>query len=152
MRGKSFLLGGNGWGDREAPPNVRKTGHVFTRDHNALNSSAGAVLNIARDSMAANGFSPATRVFEAAGADACIITDAWEGIEMFLAPGQEILVARDGADVDAILAELTPSRARALGEAAGARIRREHTYAIRAAQVDSLLRRAAEMKREMVVS
>ncbi|MCW2285346.1 spore maturation protein CgeB [Rhodoblastus acidophilus] len=152
MREKTFLLGGNGWGDHATPPNVRRTGHVFTRDHNALNSSAGAVLNIARDSMAANGFSPATRVFEAAGADACLITDAWEGIDMFLAPGRDILVARDGADVEAILAELTPAQARAMGEAAGARIRREHTYAQRAAQVDVLLRRAAEMKREKAAS
>ena len=55
------------------------------------------MLNIARDSMAAIGFSPATRVFEAAGAGACLITDAWEGIELFLEPDAEILVARDGA-------------------------------------------------------
>ncbi len=43
------------------------------------NSTALAVLNIARESMATIGFSPATRVFEAAGAGACLITDAWDG-------------------------------------------------------------------------
>ena len=43
------------------------------------------------------GFSPATRVFEAAGAGACLITDAWEGIESSSSPSEEILVARDGA-------------------------------------------------------
>ena len=69
------------------PANVNYIGHVYTADHNALNCSALAVLNVARDSMAAIGFSPATRVFEAAGAAACIITDAWEGIELFLEPG-----------------------------------------------------------------
>ena len=51
--------------------------------------------------MASVGFSPATRVFEAAGAGACLITDAWEGIELFLTPNEEVLVARDGADVAA---------------------------------------------------
>ena len=57
------------------------------------------MLNVARDSMATTGYSPATRVFEAAGAGACLITDAWVGIELFLKPGEEVLVARDGRDV-----------------------------------------------------
>ena len=98
------------------------SGHVYTHQHNAFNRSNLAVLNIARDSMAAIGFSPATRVFEAAGAGACLITDAWEGIELFLEPGEEMLVARDGQDVAEHLAALTPERARAIGLAAhGAR-------------------------------
>ena len=71
-------------------------GHVYTRDHNAFNCTPRAVLNISRDSMARYGFSPATRVFEAAGAGACIVTDAWEGIELFLEPGAEVLVADSG--------------------------------------------------------
>ena len=104
--GRSFLLGGAGWGDKPVPTNVRAIGHVGTADHNAFNCSPLAVLNVARDSMAAVGFSPATRVFEAAGAAACLITDAWEGIEQFLVPDEEILVARDGADVAAHLAEV----------------------------------------------
>jgi spore maturation protein CgeB len=152
LKDRDFLLGGNGWKDRAVPANVRKIGHVYTRDHNALNSSALAVLNIARDSMAETGFSPATRVFEAAGADACLITDAWQGVEMFLTPGEEILVARDGADVADCLADLTSTRARAIGAAAGRRIRAEHTYARRAAQVDSLLRRAMAEKQERALA
>ncbi len=137
---QSFLLGGNGWHDKAMPGNVRAIGHVGTADHNAFNCSALAVLNVARDSMAAVGFSPATRVFEAAGAGACLITDAWEGIELFLEPDQEVLVARDGQDVAAHLQALTPERARAIGQAARARIVAEHTYAQRAVIVDALLR------------
>ena len=87
------MLAGAGWGDKPMPPNVRYVGHLYTADHNAFNASALAVLNVSRDSMAAYGYSPATRVFEAAGAGACIITDAWEGIAMFFEPGREILVA-----------------------------------------------------------
>ncbi|TIP52890.1 MAG: hypothetical protein E5X69_06560, partial [Mesorhizobium sp.] len=79
-----FLLGGSGWDDKPLPANVSWLGHVGTRDHNAFNVTPKAVLNISRDSMAANGFSPATRVFEAAGAGACLLTDAWLGIELFL--------------------------------------------------------------------
>ena len=115
---KQFLLGGNGWEDKPKPDNVRYVGHVYTEDHNALNSTAAAVLNINRASMARYGFSPPTRVFEAAGAAACLITDEWLGIELFLQPGSEVLVARSGADVAAHLDALSPERARKLGEAA----------------------------------
>jgi spore maturation protein CgeB len=144
---RRFLLGGSGWDTRSVPDNVRAVGHVPTRDHNAFNTSARAVLNVARDSMAAIGFSPATRVFEAAGAGGCLITDAWEGIELFLAPGTEVLVARDGRDVVNHLANLTPERARAIGDAARGRVLAEHTYERRGAEVDALLRRYARAPR-----
>jgi spore maturation protein CgeB len=144
---RRFLIGGNGWDSKAMPPNVRHLGHVYTRDHNAFNTSSLAVLNIARDSMAAVGYSPATRVFEAAGAGACLVTDAWTGLELFLREGEEVLVARDGADVAAHLSALTPERARAIGEAGRARILAEHTYARRGAEVDALLREEAARKR-----
>ena len=138
---RSFLIGGNGWESKPMPGNVRHIGHVYTRQHNAFNTSPLAVLNIARDSMAAVGYSPATRVFEAAGAGACLITDAWVGLDLFLDEGTEVLVARDGAEVAAQVADLTPERARAIGAAARARILRDHTYARRGAEVDALLKR-----------
>ncbi|MGG5809369.1 CgeB family protein [Falsiroseomonas sp. CW058] len=148
LPGRGFLIGGNGWHDKPMPANVRQLGHVGTREHNAFNTTPLAVLNIARDSMAQVGFSPATRVFEAAGAGACLITDAWVGLEMFLREGEEVLSARDGADVAAHLAALTPERARAIGDAARARILAEHTYARRGAEVDALLREEAARRRE----
>src|SRR4029078_12936470 len=80
---RKFLLGGSGWQDKSMPQNVDYVGHVYTRDHNSLNSTPAAVLNINRQSMARFGYSPATRVFEAAGAAACTITDAFEGVEEF---------------------------------------------------------------------
>jgi spore maturation protein CgeB len=82
-------------------------------------------------------------VFEAAGAAACLITDAWDGIELFLAPEREILVARDGADVAALLEGLSAERARQIGARARARVLAEHTYARRALAVDALLKEAA---------
>ena len=125
---QSFLIGGNGWHDKGMSANVRHLGHVGTADHNAFNCTPRAVLNVARDSMADVGFSPATRVFEAAGAAACLITDAWEGIEQFLEPDREVLVARDGQDVADHMAALTEERARAIGQAALARVLADHTY------------------------
>ena len=112
---RRFILAGNGWSDLDLPPNVRALGHVYTWEHNRLNVSARAVLNVNRASMARFGFSPPTRVFEAAGAGACLITDRWPGIEAFLEPGSEILVADDGAQVVELLRSLAPERARAIG-------------------------------------
>jgi spore maturation protein CgeB len=144
---RRFLLGGAGWEDKPCPPNVRKLGHVPTAAHNALNLSALAVLNISRDCMAKTGYSPATRVFEAAGVGACLMTDAWEGIEQFLTPGSEVLVVRDGADVARALSRLTWDDAASVGAAARARILSQHTYDRRAVTVERLLAGALAAKR-----
>jgi spore maturation protein CgeB len=137
---RTFLLGGNGWQDNVPHvANVQYRGHVFTHEHNAFNSSPLAVLNISRDSMAENGFSPATRVFEAAGAGACLITDDWKGIDQFLAPDQEVLVASSGDDVARHLSKLTRHRARQIGEAARRRVLRQHTYDHRGSLVEDVL-------------
>ncbi len=136
----AFMLGGNGWDERVIGlGNVRYLGHVPPGDHNALNRSALAVLNVSRESMAANGWSPATRVFEAAGAGACLISDEWAGIEEFLTPGEEVLVARSGAEVAQLLSDLDPERAVAIGEAALGHVLAEHTYDRRAEQVEAIL-------------
>jgi spore maturation protein CgeB len=135
-----FVLGGSGW-DRNVAltPNVNYVGHVYTRDHNAFNCSTLAVLNINRDSMAQVGYSPPTRVFEAAGAGACLLCDAWEGLEQFLEPGSEVLSVASGDEVAAALAELTPEQARRIGERARRRLLSEHTYQHRAHEVQQLL-------------
>jgi spore maturation protein CgeB len=136
---RTFILAGSGWSDVDLPPNVRAIGHAYTWQHNPLNVSARAILNVNRASMARFGFSPPTRVFEAAGAGACLITDRWPGIELFLQPGSEILVAADGTEVVEHVRALTPERARSIGEAARRAILRDHTYAVRAAQVEAVL-------------
>lgn len=134
-----FALGGEGWGDRPLPPNVEYLGHVPTARHNELNAAARLVLNVHRDSMVRNGWSPATRMFEAAGAAACQVTDAWEGIEAFFAPGTEILVADGAAAVARWVREVDVGAARRIGRAARARALRDHTYGRRAEGMDAAL-------------
>jgi spore maturation protein CgeB len=136
---RRFLLGGNGWGDKPMSANVGYAGHVYTIDHNAWNVSSGAVLNISRSSMARYGFSPATRVFESAGAGACILSDAWVGIELFFEPEKELLVVRDGLEVVETLSGLTRQRAAQIGNGAHRRVLAEHTYTHRAAEVERIL-------------
>jgi spore maturation protein CgeB len=132
---RRFTLGGNGWEPAQATANVRIVGHVYTADHNRFNCSSLAVLSVNREDMARTGYSPATRVFEAAGAAACLISDRWTGLEQFFDVGSEILAAADGDEVAEHLAALTPADARAIGRAAHRRVVAEHTYAHRVDQV-----------------
>lgn len=134
-----FLLGGAGWEDKAAPSNVRRVGHVGTANHNAFFCSSRATLNVNRASMARYGFSPPTRIFEAAGAGACLVTDHWVGIEQFFAPGDEILVAASGEEAAAVLDGLDDAKAAAIGSAARARALAEHTYTQRARQALAIL-------------
>lgn len=134
-----FILGGEGWGGKALPDNIRWIGHVATGDHNRVNCAARMVLNLNRDSMAHVGFSPPTRVFEAAGAGASVITDSWAGIETFFVPGKEILVASSAEDIVRLLRETTEDQAAAIGFAMRERALRDHTYAQRALQVSQVL-------------
>lgn len=140
-----FILGGEGWAEKKLPENVRWLGHVATGDHNRVNCSARMVLNINRESMASVGFSPPTRVFEVAGAGACLITDAWEGIENFFEPGREILVAENAEDILHYLRVVSQDDARHIGNDMRRRALHRHTYQLRARQFDSLtIRSVAE--------
>lgn len=134
-----FLLGGEGWGDLEMPPNVRYIGHVPTGMHNTVNSSARLVLNINRQAMAEYGYSPPTRVFEAAGAGACLVTDRWEGVEAFLRPGSEVLVAGGAEEIAGFVRGVSEGQARSMGERALRRVLDQHSYRRRGAQLQSFL-------------
>jgi spore maturation protein CgeB len=138
-----FILGGNGWGDRDLPPNIHYAGHVYTKDHNTFNCSARMVLNISRASMARYGFSPATRVFEAAGSGTCLISDDWDGIAEFFEPGREILVAETTEAVGEFMKSVDPSQIQKIGRAAYKRVLAQHTYAQRAIEVEQALEGAA---------
>jgi len=135
-----FLLGGEGWGGKRMPANVRWMGHVGTSSHNVINASARTILNINRESMAQVGFSPPTRIFEAAGAAACVITDEWQGVNTFFEPEREILIASGAQDIVGYLRELKVENSKAIGAAMRSRALGDHTYRLRAKQVDTILR------------
>jgi spore maturation protein CgeB len=137
---KKFVLGGNGW-ENSIPElkNIYRVGHVYTYEHNVFNCSTLVTLNINRQSMVDYGYSPPTRIFEAAGAGACIICDQWNGIEKFLLPGSECLVAASGEEVANIISKITIDEARKIGRAAFERIVSEHTYSHRAEYIEDAL-------------
>lgn len=136
---KTFLLGGEGWQGKRLPDNVRWIGHVPTALHNLVNCSAGMVMNINRSSMANCGFAPPTRVFEAAGAGACLLCDEWPGIENFFEPTREILVIRSAQDVAEAIERYDYDERRQIGNAFRQHALRDHTYTKRAEQVQRAL-------------
>ena len=83
----------------EWPRNVRRLDHVSPSDHPALYSSSRLTLNITRAEMAASGYCPSGRFFEAAACGTPIITDWFDGLDMFFTPSREIFVAESAEDV-----------------------------------------------------
>jgi spore maturation protein CgeB len=96
----SFLLAGPLYpSDMTWPSNVRCTEHVPPADHPALYSSSRLTLNLTREGMAASGYCPSGRFFEAAACGAPIVTDWFRGLDSFFEPGQELLVVDDAEGV-----------------------------------------------------
>lgn len=147
---KRFLPGGEGWGDKQLPVNVRWVGHVPTAEHNRINCSAGMVMNINRSSMENTGFSPPTRVFEVAGAGVCLWCDDWPGIDDCFEPGKEILVVRSAADVVEALRCHDDRERRRIGAGFRNRAFRDHTYAQRAALAEQAFLSCWKRKQETV--
>jgi len=138
---RRFVIAGAQYPPMDLPPNVAHEVHVYPREHAAFYSSNFATLNLTRDAMRSYGWSPASRLFEAAACGACIISDTWCGLDELLEPGQEILLADTPAELQVHLESLSDERRASIGEAARARVLAEHTFAHRASQVDAALQR-----------
>ncbi len=118
--------------------NTRFVGHVPPAEHPAFHGSARLVLNVTRAAMAATGWCPSGRLFEAAACAAPVLTDPWPGLEHFFAPGTEILVA--GTTEDALDAlSLSDVELRRIGDAARARALSAHSAAARARELVAAL-------------
>jgi spore maturation protein CgeB len=124
------------------PANVRHVIHLEPKFHPAFYSSSRFTLNITRTEMVAAGFSPSVRLFEAAACGATIVSDCWPGLELFLEPGKQILLASSAEDVVSYLKQLTGEEARRIGRAAQERILSEHTSEHRAAQLEAYVEAA----------
>jgi spore maturation protein CgeB len=147
-----FLLGGAGY-----PPefpwtsNIWFTRHVAPADHPMFYGSSRLTLNVTRADMAARGFCPSGRLFEAAACGTPLLSDAWAGIETFFHPGAEIILADTTDDALAALDSSDAELAR-IARAARERVMSQHTSAHRADELVSLLetrgdRRTAALSR-----
>ena len=119
--------------------NVGRIVHLAPPQHPAFYSSSRFTLNLTRDDMVAAGYSPSVRLFEASACGAAIVSDAWLGLEEFLTPGEEILLADTAMEVTDILTGLSEEDRLYLGRRARERILAEHTSEHRARQFEDVI-------------
>ncbi|HEX6911857.1 MAG TPA: glycosyltransferase, partial [Longimicrobium sp.] len=136
---RRFLIGGAQY-PQEFPwaDNIWFREHMPPQYHPAFFSSSRWTLNVTRAAMARMGWCPSGRLFEAAACGCPVISDDWEGLDAFFAPGEEIVVARDTDDVVRAL-WMTDGERDAVARRARARTLDEHTSARRAAELEALL-------------
>lgn len=95
-----FLLAGSLYPrEWQWPVNVQHTEHLAPAAHPAMYCSSRLTLNLTRAEMAASGFCPSGRFFEAAACGTPIVTDWFRGLDSFFDPRSEVLVANETADV-----------------------------------------------------
>jgi len=95
-------------------------------------------LNVTRHAMAAMGWCPSGRLFEAAACGVPLLSDSWAGLDHFFTPGSEIFVAENSDDAVRAIA-LDDATLRAVAAAARERTLAEHTAERRAAELESML-------------
>jgi spore maturation protein CgeB len=112
--------------------------HVQPPEHPSFYSSSRLTLNVTRGAMAKMGYCPSGRLFEAASCGTPILTDWWEGLDMFFEPGKEILVARSTMEAVEAL-RLPEDEISRIAQAARERTLSEHTAECRAADLERAL-------------
>ena len=119
-------------------PNIWFVRHLPPADHPAFFASSPLTLNVTRADMARMGWCPSGRLFEAAACGTAVLSDTWDGLGDFFAPGREILLAETTEEA---LAALTLPREEVLriGRAARERALAEHTAERRAREMLDLL-------------
>lgn len=139
LPGMRFRMGGSLY-PQDFPwlENLYFSRHVEPRLHPAFYCSSRATLNATRLAMAKRGYCPSGRLFEAAACGVPILTDDWEGLNLFFEPGREVLVCRDSQDVvDALM--LPPDDLAAIGKRARERTLTEHTASHRLDEFERIL-------------
>lgn len=132
---KRFLIGGSLYpADFPWCANVWFIRHVPPPEHPAFYCSSRLTLSITRAAMAAKGYCPSGRLFEAAACGVPVLSDWWKGLETFFEPGRELLIARTTDEACAAL-QRSDRELQRIGAAARARALAEHSAERRAAQL-----------------
>jgi spore maturation protein CgeB len=120
------------------PQNVDFVRHLPPSEHSTFFSSSALTLNVTRPSMAAMGFCPSGRLFEAASCQTPILSDRWLGIDEFFKPGKEILLAQTTQEVVDSLS-IDPALLAEIGLAARRRVLSQHTSDHRAQEFENIV-------------
>jgi spore maturation protein CgeB len=120
--------------------------HLPPSEHCGFYASCGLTLNVTRAAMARMGWCPSGRLFEAAACGTPVLSDAWEGVDAFFEPGEEILIARNAEEAMAAL-DLSPEARMRIGARARERVLAEHTAERRARELLAALDAARDPTR-----
>jgi spore maturation protein CgeB len=135
-----FVLGGSGYPqDFPWTDNIFFVKHLPPPDHPSFFCSSRLTLNVTRKDMAAMGWCPSGRLFEASACGVAVLSDWWEGLDQFFEPGREVLIARTTDDVVAAL-DLPAGEVERIARAARERVLAEHSSEHRAHELVALLR------------
>ncbi len=129
------------WGE-----NVSFLGHIDVKDHPSFYCSSRFTLNVTRADMASCGYCPSARIFEAASCGVPVISDKWQGIDLFLTPGTEILLVSDTDEVGQIL-EMDEAQRSRIAKKARERVLCEHTASKRAEQLEGIIEGVCQKRR-----
>jgi spore maturation protein CgeB len=119
------------------PDNVTRITHLPPRDHRTFYNSQRYTLNITRADMIRAGWSPSVRLFEAAACGTPIVSDWWDGLDAFFAPGRDILIARSAEDTETYLHDVEEEERREIGRRGRERVLARHTAEHRADELES---------------
>jgi spore maturation protein CgeB len=139
LQEKRFVIGGAQypvdfpWGS-----NVFFVRHLPPADHPAFFASSPLTLNVTRAAMAAMGYCPSGRLFEAAACGTAVVSDTWDGLDRFFEPGREIFTATATEEAIEILSLPRQEIAR-VARAARERTLAEHTADRRAREMVEML-------------
>jgi spore maturation protein CgeB len=119
-------------------PNIFYLSHMPPPDHAAFYSASTFTLNVTRGAMAAAGYCPSGRLFEAAACGTPLVSDWWDGLDHFFEPGGEIVVARSSGDVVQAL-EMPDGERRTMARRARERVLASHSADCRARELEQII-------------
>jgi spore maturation protein CgeB len=117
--------------------NILYKRHLSPDQHPHFYSSSRLTLNVTRGAMAAIGYCPSGRLFEAAACGAPILSDSWPGLEQFFEPQREILVAATTGDAVRAV-QMSDDELRLVARRARERTLAEHTADRRALELERI--------------
>lgn len=118
------------------PGNVKRTPPISPQKRRAFYNSQRFTLDVTPPDVAAVGYSPGARLFEAAACGTPIITEFWPGLDTFFTPDEEILISHSPDETLIYLEEISELDRRRLGYRARERVLARHTSRHRAAELE----------------
>lgn len=122
------------------PPNVEHISHLSLAQHRSFYNAQEFTLHVSPSDAVRAGYSPDVRLFEAAACGVPVISDYWEGLDIFFNFGKEILIAKTWKEVVGFIVGISDEERSAIGERARQKVLQNHTSRARAAELERYIK------------